>query len=410
MGAFIRAVHDVLVGPFEIERIDQRLAQPAVLELVAPRVDEPALRAGGRVVGEHLALDAAVADGGEFVTCRPHPRGEFLAEQIVLGGEALEGDLAVAIEFEAHDVEIVEPDAHRQLRPPPVLHPLVFDVAPGFEAPDPIGPRAERNIEIRFVERMARIIGAREDRQAGGEQRHVARAPRRKADHHGGVVGRFHARKILQALVDDGVALLLEDRQREGDVMGGQLGAVVKARLGAHQVAVGLAVGRNAHRARRQPIHAVRLVVRARHQAREGQLHALRGVALEDVAVERIEGEEVLIEHPVRADLREDAAFRGLRIDIVEMGEVARIFEVAEDRDAVAFRLVRRLRRETRRARERAGTDDKRVAAGDLHCRFPVFAARSASHHQIVGKAAAPYSGNLSGWPKRSQRALRTLP
>ena len=73
----------------------------------------------------------------------------------------------------------------------------------------------------------------------------------------------------------------------------------------------------------------------ARHQGREGQLHALRGVALEDVAVERIEGEEVLIERRDRADLREHAALRRVRIDIVEMLEVGGIFEVAEGRDAV---------------------------------------------------------------------------
>ena len=85
MGAVVGPVHDVLVGPFEIEGIDQRLAHRRSLNLLAPRVDEPALRAGRRIVGQHLALDAAVADGREIVARRPDARGEFLAEQIVLG-------------------------------------------------------------------------------------------------------------------------------------------------------------------------------------------------------------------------------------------------------------------------------------------------------------------------------------
>ena len=85
MGALVGAVHDGLVGPFEIEGVDQRLAQLRVLELLAPRVDEPALRAGRRVVGQHVALDAAVLDRREIVARRPDARGEFLAEQIVLG-------------------------------------------------------------------------------------------------------------------------------------------------------------------------------------------------------------------------------------------------------------------------------------------------------------------------------------
>ncbi len=107
MSALVRPVHDGLVGPFEVEGVDQRFAQLAVLELLPPRIEEPALRAGRRVVGQHLALDPAVADSGEIVARRPDARGEFLAEQIVLAGEALEGDVAVAVKFVAQDVEIV---------------------------------------------------------------------------------------------------------------------------------------------------------------------------------------------------------------------------------------------------------------------------------------------------------------
>src|SRR5207247_1995742 len=64
---------------------------------------------------------------------------------------------------------------------------------------------------------------------------------------------------------------------------------------------------------------------------------ALRGIAFEDIAVERIEGEEVLIVLPLRADLREQAALRGARVDIFELLEVGRIFQIAERRDAVRF-------------------------------------------------------------------------
>jgi len=61
------------------------------------------------------------------------------------------------------------------------------------------------------------------------------------------------------------------------------------------------------------------------------------------------------------------------------------------------------------RACERTGTDDQRITACDGHPRDPVFAARSASHHQIPGNAAEPYSGSFSGRPKRFQRAARVL-
>ena len=42
--AFVGAVHDVLIGPLEVEGVDHGLAQFHVLELVAPRIEEPALR------------------------------------------------------------------------------------------------------------------------------------------------------------------------------------------------------------------------------------------------------------------------------------------------------------------------------------------------------------------------------
>jgi hypothetical protein len=61
----------------------------------------------------------------------------------------------------------------------------------------------------------------------------------------------------------------------------------------------------------------------------------------EDEAVERIEGEKVLIEGPSCPDMGEHAALRGVWIDVVEMLEVGRIFEIAESRHAVALGLLR---------------------------------------------------------------------
>ena len=54
-----------------------------------------ALRPRRRIVGHHVALDAAILDRGEVVARRPDARGELLAEQIALGGEAFERHVAV---------------------------------------------------------------------------------------------------------------------------------------------------------------------------------------------------------------------------------------------------------------------------------------------------------------------------
>ena len=72
----------------------------------------------------------------------------------------------------------------------------------------------------------------------------------------------------------------------------------------------------------------------------EGEVHPLRRVALEDVAVQRIEGEEVLIVFAVRSDLRERAALRRLRIDVAEVMEIRGIDKLAERRETVRFDLI----------------------------------------------------------------------
>src|SRR5262249_13329428 len=120
-----------------------------------------------------------------------------------------------------------------------------------------------------------------------------------------------------------------------------------------------------------------------------------------------------LIEDPVRPDLGEHAALGGIGVDVVEMLERCRIFEVAERRDAVALGLFLRPRRASDRRCERTGPECEGMASRHLadvgHGRVPVLAAFSASHHHTVGKAEAPYFGNGSGRLKRSQRAVRLV-
>jgi hypothetical protein len=165
MGPVIGPVHDRLVGPLEVERQNERLAQALVLELLAPGVEEPALRAGRRVVGQHVALDAAVADRRKVVARGPDTRGEFLPEQIVAPGEAFERHVPVAVKFVAQRVEIVLADGDRQSCAPPVLDAVVFDEAAGLEFPDLVGTRSQRGLQRGFLERTLRIIGTRKDRQ-----------------------------------------------------------------------------------------------------------------------------------------------------------------------------------------------------------------------------------------------------
>src|SRR6185295_16917876 len=140
-------IHDRLVGPFEIEGVDEGFPQAPVLELLPPGVEEPALRARGRVVANDVALDAPVPHRRKVIARRPDARGELLAEQIAPAGEAFEGDIAVAVELVPDDVEIVGPARNRQIGAPPVLDTVILDKAPGIEPSDLVRTAAERRLE-----------------------------------------------------------------------------------------------------------------------------------------------------------------------------------------------------------------------------------------------------------------------
>src|SRR5262245_12511480 len=136
------------------------------------------------------------------------------------------------------------------------------------------------------------------------------------------------------------MALVLKEFQRKADVKGGQLTSIVKRDAGPHQKTISESVGRYLHRARSEAVQRVGLILGARHQAREGELHSQSGIAPEDEAVERIEGEKVLIEGPSCPDVGEHAALRGVWINVIEMLEVGRIFEIAEGRYPMALGVL----------------------------------------------------------------------
>src|SRR5262244_2051745 len=213
-------------------------------------------------------------------------------------------------------------------------------MAPGLETSDLIRAAAERYFERGFVEPTGSIIAAREDRERSHEQRHVASSMGRETYHDDRVIGRFRVDEVAQQLLGDRMALFLENFQREGDVVGGERATIVELDPGPQQETISEPVGRYLHRARSEAVQRVGLILRARHQAREGELHTLRTIALKDEAVERIEGERVLIEGPSCPDVGEHAALRGVWIDVIEMLEFGRIFEIAESRYPMALGVL----------------------------------------------------------------------
>ena len=65
----------------------------------------------------------------------------------------------------------------------------------------------------------------------------------RETYHDGRVIGRFRADEVAQQLLSDRVALVLEDFQREGDVVGGERAAIVELDPGPQQKTISESVG-----------------------------------------------------------------------------------------------------------------------------------------------------------------------
>src|SRR5262249_58636875 len=118
--------------------------------------------------------------------------------------------------------EFPPPPPHGETGAPPTRPPPIFDIAARFETADFVRSRAKRNFQGRLVERPRCVISTGKDRQAGDEERHVARALGRKAHGDTRVIVRLGAKEIAQKLADQRMALLLQNIERERNVMRGK--------------------------------------------------------------------------------------------------------------------------------------------------------------------------------------------
>src|SRR5581483_656646 len=135
---------------------------------------------------------------------------------------------------------------------------------------------------------------------------------------------------VLEHLVVERVALLLEYVEGEHDVVGGKLGAVGEMRLGPQMERHRHAVVGDLCALGDETVHRVGFVARRRHQRVEQKLEPLRRVTLENVVVEAVEGG-----HSAPADEREGAALGRLGVGVVEVLEVGWIGEIAEGGESV---------------------------------------------------------------------------
>ena len=186
----------------------------------------------------------------------------------------------------------------------------------------------------RDVALAAGTVGAfppvlRQDRQLADDLRQFAVARAVEGEGHFALAGflRLHHMAVIGAELR---AVLLEGVEREDDVFGRDRLAVVPARVGAQPIGDRRKIVRMADRFGQQTIFGGNFVQRRGRQRLGEQLGAHGEAALHARRdhVEIVEGAE--------RDLSHRAALRRSRIDVVEMLEARRIFDVAEQRQSRA--------------------------------------------------------------------------
>jgi hypothetical protein len=236
-------------------------------------------------------------------------------------------------------------NAHRQALGPVILDALVHDEIRRRELPDPVGAGAERRLERRLgdVARLAvpvlacpPVLGQHHQLADDLRQLAIARAVEREGD--------LALARLLR--LDDVLVVRRRERvirleriEREDHVVGRHRPAVVPLRFRAQPVGHRREIVRVARGVGEQAVLGRYLVHRGNEQRLEHALDAQRDQALE------AHHHRVEIVERADAEPAHGAALGRIRVDVVEPFEVCRIFQIAEQREAVPPRVLGGLRR-----------------------------------------------------------------
>ncbi len=317
VGALVGAEEQLLVRPFEVEQQADRLAYPAVLEHRAADIEGEALHPHRVVVVDAGLDEAPVAQCRRLVAGGPVLRRIFEVDVVLAGLEGFQGDRHVAIGVDGDGVEVIESAGDRKVLGPPVLDSLVADGASRIDLGDAVGAAAHRNFHAGLGKVAVGPPVFRQDRDLPEDQRQFAVAGVLEVEAHAKLVLGDHLVDVRIVVAVHRVALAHQRLEGEHHVFGGDRRAIAETGLGA-QVEAHVAVVRCLlDLLREQAVFGERLVLRLEGQGVVDQAQRRGRDALADERVKAVEAAEV--------GLAEDAAFRRIRIHVVEMLEIGGI-------------------------------------------------------------------------------------
>src|SRR5262249_51465579 len=131
----------------EVVEVDDGAADPDILQLRPPDVEEVCAHPARRLVGHGPRDDLPFLHLRYVIRGDPALRAHLAPIVDASGLEGLELDGVVTVEVIADLVEIVEPPIYREVSRPVILDPLIGDRAPGLDLDDLVGAVAERRFQ-----------------------------------------------------------------------------------------------------------------------------------------------------------------------------------------------------------------------------------------------------------------------
>ena len=239
------------------------------MEFLAPEVEEEALRAGRRFVGQIGPHNLALLQGRKIIGGGPVARGIFLAEIDDAGFQSFQSRVTVAEILEADLIEIIAALVDGQILRPVIGAALIGHIFAGLEGFYFVGAGAQGWLERRFREVHLRVIGFGKDRQFGDGQRQVAGALALEAVAHLSLAQHLAGFDIADGDLDALVAFSRQQPETVADILGGERRAIGECRFRAQGEGDALPVGGKIGGLGGEAIHRVGLVVGPRHQAVE---------------------------------------------------------------------------------------------------------------------------------------------
>ena len=393
------AVHAAMpvhaVRPLEVVGQCQGFPDPYVLEQVSAIIDHDAIvHAVGSAHEMGFLLEQALVIAGEIVG---GGEGALVLVAVVVEDacpQRLQHDVHVEKVEDRYALEVVVTDAHVEVPAPVVLDPFEYQLVAGVHLGDAIRAVSEGRFEGRGGELSVFPIMLRQRREPGREdhQLRVLLGGLAETKREGPGPGLFQFDDIAVSLSPTVGRVGTYDFECPQDVVHGNRFAVVPIGVFAQRVGHPTVVVRHVHAFRELAVVGSQFVFRRLHE-RIVERRAEPGVQVDsrhppfDIDVQIVE----------RADDRHSdrSAFRRIRISVVEVPHVARVLQVAEIREAVAWRR-----------RDSGGGNKHQEAGKNTHCqcRHLVDASLPASRpgNPLPGRSSHRRATTTAGTPSSS--------